>query len=100
MVSSLNRPLKISLLLALAVLTPFALVTLYVTITQGSAVHNHLVHRLLEVVIACCSVPFIYFLPFGGRVRAAIAVLLVLILFVATEGYGIWLACAGFQSCM
>jgi hypothetical protein len=95
-----SKPLKICLLLSLAIIIPFALVTLYVWIMRGDAVPNHLAHRGLEVLIASCCLAFIYFLPFGMLARAVMGVVFFLILFVVTDGYGFWLACAGFENCI
>ena len=99
MVSALIKSLRIFLLLLLAIIVPFALVTLYVAIMQGRAVPGHIAHRTLEVLIACSCAPFIFLLPFGAAVRIVLAVLLAFFLYYATDGYGFWLACAGFGSC-
>ncbi|MEY2557450.1 MAG: hypothetical protein QOE34_875 [Verrucomicrobiota bacterium] len=100
MVNALSKSTKICLLLSAAIIVPFALVTLYVSIMRGDAVPNHLVHRGLEVLIASFCLPFIYLLPFGMLARAAMAVVFVPMLFVVTDGYGFWLACAGFENCI
>jgi hypothetical protein len=99
MVSALSKPLRISLLLALAVIISFALTTLYVSIMHGRAVHSHVIHRMLEVLIACSCIPFVYLLPVDAVVRTVIAVALAFFLYFATDGYVFWLACAGFESC-
>jgi len=99
MVSTLSKSLRICLLLSLAVVVPFALTTLYVSIMHGRAVHSHVIHRMLEVLIACSCIPFVYLLPLSVLARLAIAVVLAFVLYDVTDGYGFWLACAGFGSC-
>jgi hypothetical protein len=99
MVSASNKAVRIGVLLFLAVLAPFAFTTLYLAITQGRAVHSHVMHRTLEVLIACSCIPFVLCLSFSLLTRVVLAVLFAFGLYYVADGYGFWAACALFGSC-
>jgi hypothetical protein len=100
MVAAMSKPVRAAVLLLLAVSAPFALTTLYLTITQGATVHSHLLHQILLVLIAGSCIPFVCWLPFTLAVRVVLAVFLSLVLYVVAWGYGFWAACALFHSCI
>ncbi len=100
MVTTSSKLVRAAELLLLAVLAPFALTTLYLAITEGSAVHSRVIHESLLVLIACSCIPFLCWLPFTLLARVILAVSLALVLYFVADGYGIWAACALFHSCM
>jgi hypothetical protein len=100
MVTISPKPVRAVGLLVLAVAAPFAFTTLYVAITQGEAVHSHVLHQILLVLIAGSCIPFVCWLPFRSAVRLVLAVFLSLLLYVVAWGYGFWAACALFHSCI
>ena len=100
MVSASHRSARATVFLTLAVLTPFAFTTLYVTINQGSAAPNRVIHETLLVLIACSCLPFVYLLPFSFFIRALLGVFLACVLYVLAWCYGFWAACALFHNCI